>query len=159
MNFKSVMHIAYYTNKWDEMINFYTNKLGGTLKVLVRYKAYLDRDDRPSMQEIARKDPERVFNAYIELAPGQFIELFPKHEGQKDHIQFNEHLGYSHFALLVDDIEATYKAFEEKGITIISKISKGPSGTWQFWAQDPDGNRFEMMQYTQDSYQVVGHID
>ncbi len=159
MNFKSVMHIAYNTDRFDEMIDFYTNKLGGTLKVLVRAKSYLERDDRPAMQAIAKADPERIFNAYIEIAPGQFLELFPKAEGQLDHSPFNARLGYSHFALLVDDIEATFKEFQEKDIPIVSGLSKGPSGTWQFWSQDPDGNRFEMMQYTDDSYQVVGHID
>lgn len=33
------------------------------------------------MYEIAKEDSDRIFNAYIEIAPEQFIELFPKQEG------------------------------------------------------------------------------
>ncbi len=32
------------------------------------------------MQAIAKIDPERIFNIYIEIAPGQFIELGPADE-------------------------------------------------------------------------------
>jgi len=153
------MHIAFTTNKIDEMIDFYVNKLGGELKVLVRFKAYLHSDDRPEMQQMARTCPEGIFNAYIEISPGQFIELFPEFPQQKEHVGFNEHLGYSHFALLTEDIQKTYQYFSDAGIPTLTNISKGPSGTWQFWAQDPDGNRFEIMQYTEASFQVTGHID
>ncbi len=27
------------------------------------------------------------------------------------------------------------------------------------WVHDPDGNKFEIMQYTDKSFQVVGHIE
>ena len=57
-----MMHVAFYTDRMDEMIAFYTEKLGATIKVCTRFKQYLDRDDRPYMQEIARKDPEKIFN-------------------------------------------------------------------------------------------------
>lgn len=158
MEFTSVMHVAFYTDKWDEMIDFYTNKLGLKIKTFVKYKEYLSRPDRKEMYEIALKDPERPFNVYIEIAPGQFIELFQAHEGQKPHSEWNEYKGYSHFALLVDDIFKAYDEVIAKGIEPRNKPSKGPSGTWQFWIHDPDMNWFEIMQYTEDSYQVKGHI-
>ncbi|MCM3600429.1 VOC family protein [Robertmurraya korlensis] len=43
------------------------------------------------------------------------------------------------------------------GITIDSDISKGPSETYQLWIQDPDGNKIEIMQYTENSLQVKGN--
>ena len=159
MKFNDVMHVSFYTDHFDEMMDFYVNKLGLKLKVLVKYKQYLNRDDRPAMQKIAKEDPERVFNAYIEIAEGQYIELFPSFEGQKLHSEWNEYVGYSHYALTVDDIYKAYADFEAAGITPDTKISKGPSGTYQFWVHDPDMNHFEIMQYTEDSYQVNGHID
>ncbi|GAJ62393.1 lactoylglutathione lyase family protein [Streptococcus parauberis] len=61
------------------MLDFYVNKLGMTKKSEVRYSVYLDRDDRPALQEIAREEPDRIFNIYLEAAPGQFIELFTTH--------------------------------------------------------------------------------
>lgn len=131
MKYNSIMHIAFYTDKLDEMIDFYTKKLGGTLKTVVRYDVYASRDDRPAMQKIAKEDPNRIFNAYIELAPLQFIELFPAYEGQKDFTEFNEHKGYSHFALIVDNIYEARKELETNGIVFDTQISKGPSETYQ----------------------------
>ena len=158
MKYNSIMHIAFYTDKFDEMIDFYTKKLGGTLKTVVRYDVYASRNDRPAMQKIAKEDPNRIFNAYIELTPLQFIELFPAYEGQKDFTEFNEHKGYSHFALIVDDIYEARKELEANGVVFDTQISKGPSETYQMWTRDPDGNRFEIMQFTPNSIQVKGNV-
>lgn len=157
MKFNSIMHVSFYTEKFDEMVEFYTKKLGVKMKVRVYYRAYLDRDDRPSMQRIAKEDPDRVFNVYLELAEGQFIELFPAEEKQKEHTRWNEHKGYSHFALLVDDIFKTREELIAAGVKPDTGISKGPSETYQMWIHDPDGNMFEIMQYTENSIQVKGN--
>lgn len=159
MLFTSMMHIALYTDQMDAMRQFYCEQLGASVKVLTRYKAYLHRDDRPENQAIAKTDPERIFNLYLEIAPGQFLELFPKMKGQKEHTPFNEHLGYSHYSLLVDDIFATRKKLIANGVVMDTDISKGPSETYQMWVSDPDGNRIEIMQFTDQSWQVIGHAD
>ena len=77
----------------------------------------------------------------------------------RDDTPWNGRLGYSHFALTVDDIFAAYDELVAAGVTPDTQVSKGPSETYQFWVSDPDGNKFEVMQYTDKSYQVVGHID
>ena len=103
--FNDLMHIAFYTEKMDEMVDFYTNKLGGEVISLVRYSTYLNRDDRPKLQEVAKIMPNEIFNIYIKLAPNQFIEFFKADPKMKDHNKtMNEQKGYSHFALTVDDI-------------------------------------------------------
>ena len=158
MKFNSLMHVSFYTDHYDEMIDFYVNKLGLTQHVIVRWKEYKGRTDRPAMAVKAETDPEGIFYTYIELAPGQFIEIFPAREDQKPHTGWNEHVGFSHFALTVDDIFAAETEMKQAGITPDTPISKGPSGTWQFWISDPDGNKFEVMQYTDVSYQVTGHF-
>lgn len=158
MLFTSIMHVSFYTEHFDEMVDFYQNKLGCTVKSLVRYKEYLDRPDRPAYQKLAQEDPEGIFYIYFEIAPGQFIELFQAMPGQKAHREWNEDHGYSHFALLTGDIYKTEAEMKARGVEPDTAISKGPSGTYQQWYQDPDGNKFEVMQYTEDSYQVVGHI-
>ena len=137
----------------------YTETLGCTVKMLTRYRVYENRPDRPLFQKIAQEDPKRIFRVYFEIAPGQFIELFPKNEGQKEREDWNSRLGYSHFALLTKDIHKTRAEHAEKGLLPDTEPSKGPSETWQMWYHDPDGNKFEVMQYTDQSYQVVGHID
>lgn len=158
MQFKSIMHVAFFTDRMEEMIDFYQNKLGASIKCLVRYDVYRDRADRPRQQKIALEDPQRIFNVYLEIAPGQFLELFPKMEGQAEDTEWNRRLGYSHYALLVDDIFAVREELAARGVAIDTEPSKGPSGTWQLWVHDPDGNKFEIMQYTEDSYQVKGYI-
>ena len=157
MKFQSIMHVAFFTDRMDEMVDFYVNKLGLKKKAVVKYEVYLNRDDRPVMQKIAREDPERIFNIYIEIAPGQFIELFSADDKQKPHTKWNEHVDYSHFALLVEDIYKTREEFLAAGITPDTGISKGPSETYQMWLHDPDGNKFEVMQYTENSIQVKGN--
>ena len=156
--YASLMHVAFYTDKIDEMIDFYTNKLGGTLKALTRYEIYADRDDRPAMQKVALENPKKIFNAYIELAPLQFIELFPSIKNQKEHTEFNEHKGYSHFALTVDDIFNVRKKLEDNGVEFVTDISKVPSETYQMWSKDPDNNFFEIMQFTENSIQIKGNV-
>ena len=64
-------------------------------------------------------------------ASGQFVEFFPK----------------GHEQLVA------------AGVVPDTEISKGPSETYQFWVSDPDGNKFEIMQFTDKSYQVVGHVE
>lgn len=159
MLFKSIMHISFHTDHFDEMLDFYINKLGAQQKVVVRWKSYKGRADRPKYAKLAEEDPEGIFYTYLELAPGQFIELFPEGEDMKPHREWNEDIGYSHFALTVDDIHKASELLISKGVNPDTAISRGPSGTYQQWFHDPDGNRFELMQFTEDSYQVVGHID
>lgn len=159
MLFNSMMHIALYTSNMDEMIDFYCNKLGLNQKVIVRYKSYKGMNNRPEKAKLAEENPESIFNVYIEIAEGQFLELFPAKPNQKAHTAYNEYVGYSHFALLVDDIFETRERLVNAGIYPDTEPSKGPSETWQMWYHDPDGNKFEVMQYTEKSYQVVGHID
>ena len=68
--------------------------------------------------------------------------------------------GLNHFSLTVDDSHKTFEEFKKAGIQVISEPSKVvPSETWQFWAQDPDGNHFEVQQFTDKSYQKIGHLD
>ena len=160
MLFNNMMHIAFYTDNMDEMLDFYTNKLGAKIKVLARYKQYLNREDRPYFQKIALEDPERIVNVYLEIAEGQYVELFPSAPGQtKNEAKWNSQLGYSHYALTVNDIYETRRILETRGVVFDTEISKGPSETYQMWMHDPDGNMFEIMQYTENSYQVKGHID
>lgn len=157
--FNAIMHISFYTDHFDEMLDFYTEKLGMKVKTVVRWKSYKGNKDKPAMAKMAEINPEGIFYVYIEAAPGQFIELFPANPDQKPHREWNEDIGYSHFALTVDDIHTASQQLKEKGIEPDTAISKGPSGTYQQWFHDPDGNKFELMQFTEDSWQVTGHID
>ena len=47
MEYKSIMHVAFFTDRMEEMLDFYVNKLGLKKKAVVKYGVYLNRDDRP----------------------------------------------------------------------------------------------------------------
>lgn len=155
---KSVMHVSFFVKDMDSMVNFYENVLGCKPKMLVRNKAYKDKPGHVFYQR-AQENPDGICIVYYELAPGQFVEFFLAFDEQKPHTGFNEHVGYSHFGLLVDDIHATRDYLVSKGVEIDVEPTIGNSHTWQMWVHDPEGNRFEFMQYTENSYQIVGHID
>ena len=152
------MHVSFYTDQINEMLDFYVNKLGLKQKTIVRFKEYKGSTARPMFAKLAETDPEGIFYTYIEIADGQFLELFPTLGNQLPHREWNQDLGYSHFALTCDDIFETVKQMREAGIEPDTEISKGPSETYQCWFHDPDGNKFELMQYTEKSWQVVGHF-
>lgn len=159
MLFNAIMHVSFYTDHFDEMLDFYMNKLDAKQKVVVRWKSYANSTNKPQFAKLAKENPEGIFYTYLELAPGQFIELFPASEAQKPHREWNEDVGYSHFALTVDDIHQTSELLVSRGLEPDTVISKGPSGTYQQWFHDPDGNKFELMQFTEESFQITGHID
>jgi len=157
MEFKSIMHVAYYVEDLDKTLEFYCGKLGLKQKILTRYGVYKD-SLKPAFKKLAEERPNDVFLTYVEVAPGQFLEFFPKTQQQLQHTQWNQHVGFSHFALLVDDIHKTRDELVSKGVAIDVEPNIGPSKTWQMWIQDPDGNKFEIMQYTEGSLQVVGNL-
>ena len=157
MLFDSIMHVTFYCEDLKRSVAFYED-LGCQIKMAVKYKSYLNRPDHPFYQK-ALDTPDDYCIVYMEVAPGQFIELFPKKKGQSKHISFDEDTGYSHFGTLVKDISATRDFLVSKGVKILSGPKIGNSHTWQMWIADPDDNRIEIMQYTDESYQVTGHID
>lgn len=155
MKINNVMHVSFFTDKMDEMIAFYCEKLGCKVKVLTRYKAYLDRDDRPAMQAIAQKDPERIFSVYLEIAPGQFVEFFPKGDGQldRDDTPWNGRLGYSHFALTVDDIWPRGMGVSVPIRRLGGRRARRPPATRADAPQRPVRTRLSLAQCTQAVWQ------
>lgn len=159
MKFNEVMHLSFYTDQLDVMRDFYENKLGLKAKIIMRYEAYLGQTSRGAWAKRAKTNPKDIAYIFIELAPGQYLELFPKADGQGEYIEPNTHLGYSHFALMVDDIFEAREELVQAGVEIDIEPNKGQSETWQMWIHDPDGNKFEIMQYTEKSLQHHGNIE
>lgn len=155
MKTKSIMHVSFFTDNMEAILDFY-NKLGFKVKMKIPYKMYKGRN-RGYFSEMAEKHEEKIAFLYIEVAPNQFVEFFPKMEGQTPHRnKWNENVDYSHFAILVDDIFEAKEEILRAGIELDSDIRKGPTETYQFWIHDPDGNKIEIMQFTENSLQVLG---
>lgn len=62
---------------------------------------------------------------------------------------------YQHLCLEVSDINEAKEAVMKNGIKLDKDIDLGPDGAYQLWVVDPDGNRIELMQYTEKSKQLI----
>lgn len=91
-----------------------------------------------------------LFGAYLEIAPGSYIEIFET--GQTSP---SSNAGIAHFCLETDDIDAFSHRCVKNGIAVTPK-KLGCDRTWQVWLKDPDGNDFEVHQYTANSLQITG---
>jgi lactoylglutathione lyase len=125
-------HLAFRITELDRALDFYCGKLG------FQEAFRLDREGEPS-----------PWIVYIQVAPGQFIELFPG--AGEVAPQPGRSGGYNHFSLTVDDMEATLRQLRDRGLETPGAPSQGLDGNWQYWITDPDGNRIELMQIMQDS--------
>jgi len=124
-------HIAFRITNLEQSLDFYCNKLG------FQEAFRLEREGEPS-----------PWIVYLQIAPNQFIELFPGAQGE---IPSRNGAGYNHFCLVVDDLQATLREFEGRGLVISGQPQLGLDHNWQYWINDPDGNAVELMQITPES--------
>ncbi|MBQ2817266.1 MAG: VOC family protein [Clostridia bacterium] len=122
-------HAAYAIYNMEAALDFYCNKLGFVHAFTLR------RDDGTPSTE------------YIQIAPGQFIELFYT---APDAVR-TEGNAFRHLCLQVDSCEEAVKWLESRGVTITRPISRGKAGNLQAWIADPDGNPVEVMEIAPDS--------
>jgi len=127
---KGLAHICAFSKDLDRSLDFYCGTLG-----LRRHFNFF-------------KDGE-LFGFYLQIAPGQFIEIFkadPAAELRSQRIH--------HFCLEVEDIDAMRDSLIKCGVEVTPK-KLGCDQTWQFWCKDPDGTDLEFQQYTPQSSQIT----
>ena len=86
--------------------------------------------------------------AYLSIGGRSFIELFAGTVQRP-----GEGTSYRHFCLEVEDARTTASALRDTGIGV-SDVVLGTDQSWQCWLSDPDGNRIELHQYTDASWQA-----
>ena len=91
-----------------------------------------------------------LFGVYLKLADSAFIEIFEDAKLEKP-----ANTSLVHFCLETDDIDAVIALAKARGVDATDK-KLGVDNTWQCWFEDPDGNRFEVHQYTATSTQHLG---
>jgi len=92
-----------------------------------------------------------LFGVYLEFGDGNFIELFEDMARSSAAA-----LGrLAHFCLETPDIDAATESLSARGIEFTPK-KLGRDSTYQIWLKDPDGNEFEIHQYTANSSQIIG---
>jgi len=99
---------------------------------------------------------DKKWLTYLEFSDGFFFELFDSTSTEVAP-NMSDVTGYQHFSMVVEDIQETYRELLAINVPVESEPRLGQDNTWQIWVTDPDGNRFEIMQYTDKSYQVVGY--
>ena len=90
----------------------------------------------------------RRYGLYLHAGGRNFVELFEGQLGERAEGQ-----SFRHVCLEVDDIQATVAELRERGVEV-SEPKLGRDQSWQAWITDPDGNRFELHQYTPASWQA-----
>jgi catechol 2,3-dioxygenase-like lactoylglutathione lyase family enzyme len=103
MAFKRIDHIEIVTDKLDETVAFYTEKLGFRVKA---------RD------YIARPGGSALDLVYLDLG-GTVVELMSWEGVQVAPEPQREHLGYRMIALEVDDMDETVAELKEKGVEVV----------------------------------------
>lgn len=148
MKINGIGHAAFRCRHFQETMDFYVQVLGGK-------KAFELKDEEGG-----------VYLAYVEIAPGQFLELFPvDYEGDNP----AQERSFLHICLEIDDFAKTVEAVRAAGavVTVGGRGSPeltedpgartpGQCGSLCAFVTDPEGNDVELMQFTQDSMQLKG---
>ena len=159
MEYNNIAHVSYKVRDLEASLRFYCDELGFQRKFTIPNSAFIEllkeqegtEAQRARLAEIA----EKPWLTYLEVRPGQFLELFPAYDDVPALDQSDNHIGYLHLSLEVPDLKAAKAELIEKGVRLITDIALGPDYTYQLWIADPDGNRIELMEYTDRSFQIT----
>ena len=97
----------------------------------------------------ARREDGATQLVYLELAPGQFVELFT--DGKNPIEEPPQPFGYAHTCMVVDDLAATLAHPATLGVSPAAPPRACRAGQALAFIADPDGNRLELMAIPPDS--------
>ncbi len=95
-----------------------------------------------------------LFLIYLRVTDTQFLEVFPN--AREERALDNDGNGINHFCLQVSDPDAAKARIDELGIPLLWPYGLGIDGNRQFWIEDPDGNRIEIMEAAPDCLTAQG---
>ena len=167
MKIKAISHLGFNCKDLEKSIAFYRDIMSCTEKFTLTYGdivADVEREcaakgqKEPLYLKALRRFADKKWSVYMQWNDESFIELFYAMGASKRRIPGQKDLNYTHYSLEVEDIRAFRMEIEARGGAqyLDTEISRGMDNTWQFWMHDPDGNKFEIMEYTPESMQVVG---
>ena len=119
--FKGIVWLGVRTNKFDELLDFYQNKMG---------------------LPVAHEAPG--FRA-LDLPNGDRIEIFSEEYKSEDGNDYKHFSNGPVAGFLVDDIGEAKREMESEGIEFIGLIGKGGSSKWAHF-KGVDGNTYELKQ-------------
>jgi len=139
---RRLAHLCLTTNDLDRQIRFYRDQLGLTVKF-----------------RFAAADGS-IFGVYVAMGDTTFVEFFDQAGASKQWGDgstpgpITEGSRYGHFCLEVTGLPALREQLIARGVDI-GPIRTGMDGSFQAWLADPDGNRIELMEYTNASAQLA----
>ena len=144
IKFTGIGHIALRCKDYKNVEKFYTEKLG--------LKKVFDLLD----------DNEEAWISYFRVSNGQYIELFPgvKSFPNKNYVGNNKKCDRSHFhcCFVTPDRKKAIEELEVKRGVPVGRTpddSVGLCRSYCLFVSDPEGNEWELMEFTDDSMQVV----
>ena len=132
---KGIGHVAFNVKDMEKTVSFYEKTIG--------FKKAFD---------IHRPENGESWIVYMYGGGGQFIELF--YGATKEISYKDENIGFFHICVSVDDIQDAWKKILETGAPQDDAPKQGADYNWQCWTHDPDGNKIELMQLSDDSPQM-----
>lgn len=133
-------HPCFFTDDIDSMLAFYSDKLGFPVQFTMNH------------------DDGTPFGWYVDIGHRTFIELFDQKGARKQwggevgKLTESKHPRFQHICLEVEGLEAQRDELIGKGLEV-TPIKMGIDNSYQCWITDPDGNRIELMEYTEKSLQ------
>jgi catechol 2,3-dioxygenase-like lactoylglutathione lyase family enzyme len=91
----------------------------------------------------------KTVGVYLQIADRVYLEMFEKPGGAATNT------GIVHICFETDDIDRAIQTLTSRGV-VCSPKKLGADRSWQTWISDPDGNRIELHQYTNESSQRTG---
>lgn len=161
MDIKQFGHIAFNCRNQQKSVEFYRDVLGCKEKFTLKYDSFIATVKNSGVKipnviyKLFENKKDKAWITYLEYSDGVYIELFDQIGAvflNKPHFFHNN---YQHFAIVVEDIEKTKQELILKGVKIDIDINLGLDNTYQMWIHDPDGNKIEIMQYTDKSLQLM----
>ena len=149
-----ISHIAYNVKDLDRSIEFYCKYLNFEKAFDIRIPDNIE-DYIPGTPLVAIIGLESL--VYLKAPDGSYLELFrplPEYNLSSGGPNYTN-MGYVHLSLQVDDLDGFVEELRANGIQIDSEKEFGPDNTYTIWIKDPDGNRIELMEYTDRSLQKI----
>lgn len=165
---RTISHLGFNCKDIEKSIAFYRDIMGckekftltyGDVAADVRKKCDAEGKKYPLYLQGMKRMENTKWSVYMSWTDNTFIELFYVPSAHSKHIPNpQKSLNYTHYSIEVSDLKAFRDQILKRGGApyIETEIERGLENTWTMWMHDPDGNRFEIMEYTPESYQVTG---
>lgn len=164
---RAISHLGFNCKDLKKCQDFYCRVMGCQKQFELTYKDLAEsvRIDAeaagtpvPGYGQFFEKLGDRVWSVYLKWTDNCFIELFDQVGAFMKSVPGNHSLNYTHFSIEVENIRDFRQAVTDRGGAeyIDGEVTLGVDKTWQMWMHDPEGNKFELMEYTENSYQIKG---